>query len=157
MQPDADLATGALPPDSGVDAVPPAAPTRTFKVEVVARDSKGNFAVTVFTIELRPRSGKQGWNMDRNSAPLHGLGHAGLAERLPELAAIEAAVRDVTGSALQHGIADRSIRLGDSSRVSADAPPAAGRAGLSEQMASIGWRAMQAQRNALLASLQQGR
>jgi hypothetical protein len=31
------------------------------------------------------------------------------------------------------------------------------RAGLTEQMAAIGWRSMAAQRNALLASLPQGR
>jgi hypothetical protein len=72
----------------------------------------------------------------------------------PELAAIEAAVRDVTRSLEPFAMRDMLPRHGE--RSSAEAVPA-GRAGLTEQLASIGWRSMAAQRNALLASLQHGR
>jgi len=134
---DSNIVTGALPPDPTLGATPPAtaAKPQTITIQVLARDSKGNVAMTTFTIDLRPRTaGKQGWNI----AP---LGHERHAELTPELAAIEAAVRDVTRPAelFAHGTVDASPT---------------GRAGLSEQLAGIGWRSMAAQRNALLASLQ---
>ncbi|MDB5501692.1 MAG: hypothetical protein JWR89_1594, partial [Tardiphaga sp.] len=153
-----DVQTGALPPNPDAGVVPPATPqaAKTITVEVLARDSKGNVAVTTFVIELRPAAGKQGWDIDRMPA----MRHAALPLSSPELAAIEAAVRDVTGRDTADLLAPFAIRglsaRGDAIVVgAADAP--AGRAGLSEQMAGIGWRAMTAQTHALLASLQQGR
>jgi methionine-rich copper-binding protein CopC len=152
-----DVVTGALPPNGGLgtgngNGAPPA---KTITVEVVATDYDGNVAVTVFTIELRPRPGKQGWNMEWR-VPSLGERHAGLPAMSAELAAIEAALRDVT-----HVI--EPFRLVGLPSHFADAAPAgrdtasAGRAGLTEQLASVGWKSMAAQRNALLASLQQGR
>jgi hypothetical protein len=156
---DNNIVTGALPPkpDLGL-GTGPNAPTKpqTITVEVTARDSKGNIAVTVFTIDLRAHTaGKQGWIIDRNARPFGNERHASLPMTSPELAAIEAAVRDITLEPL----AGRGmpIRHGDSISASAKEAAPAGRAGLSEQLASIGWRSMAAQRNALLASLQQPR
>jgi VCBS repeat-containing protein len=151
---DTDVITGTLPPkpDPGSDAA--ARPT-TITIDVTARDSQGHIAVTVFTIDLRPRTaGKQGWNIDRTTRP---AGQAHLASQpllSPELAAIEAAVRDVTRPIEPFAI--RGAPAGHSEWISGDATEAvpAGRAGLTEQLASLGWRSMAAQRNALLASLQ---
>jgi VCBS repeat-containing protein len=155
---DSDIATSSLPldPSAGLGPSPVAPAGKTITVEVLARDSRGNVAATVFTIELRPRAGKQGWDTDWNVVP-NGTRHAGLPEVSPELAAIEAAVRDATGTVEPFTIRGLSLRQGDAIMLGAREAPPAGRAGLSEQMAAIGWRAMNAQTNALLASLQQGR
>jgi VCBS repeat-containing protein len=154
---DANGVTGSVPPNSDLGIAglnTPAQPT-TITIEVTARDSKGNIAVTVFTIELRPRTiGRHGWNIDRNAPPSGHERHASVPMLSPELAAIEAAVRDVTRSLEPFAMRDMPARHGE--RIAAEAVPA-GRAGLTEQLASIGWRSMAAQRNALLASLQQGR
>jgi hypothetical protein len=158
---DNSIVTGALPPnpDRGVDmgAGPNArvAPN-TITVEVLARDSKGNIAVTVFTIDLRAHTaGKQGWNLDRNE-PSFGPGrHALLPMMSPELAAIEAAVRDAAGPFEPFTLRGLPVRHGDSIAGGISEAAPTGRAGLTEQLASIGWRSMDAQRNSLLASLQQ--
>ncbi|MET0983431.1 MAG: hypothetical protein ABWY02_15105, partial [Telluria sp.] len=132
---------------------------KTITVEVVARDSKGNVAVTTFVIELRPRTGKQGWYMDWNMPG--DARHVALPAASPELAAIEAAVRDATGreaAGIAEPFAIRGLVPAHRDAIVIGAVETApGRAGLSEQMAGIGWRAMTAQTNALLASLQQGR
>jgi hypothetical protein len=153
---DNNIVTGALPPRPDLGITGPNAPAkpRTITVEVTARDSKGNIAVTVFTIDLRTHTaGKQGWNIDRNARPFGNERHASLPMISPELAAIDAAVRDVTPEPL--ALRGTSIRHGDSISDGSRESIPAGRAGLSEQLASIGWRSMAAQRNALLASLQQ--
>jgi microcystin-dependent protein len=149
-QSDNDIVTGALPPnpDLGIAGPNKATAPNSITVEVLVRDSKGNIAATFFTIDLRSRTaGKQGWNIDRNAPPFGGARHASLPATTPELAAIEAAVRGVTLEPFAWR--DMPVRRGDAITV---AP--AGRAGLTEQLASIGWRSMAAQRNALLASLQ---
>jgi hypothetical protein len=155
---DNNIVTGALPlrPDLGITGPNAPAKPLTITVEVLARDSKGNIAVTVFTIDLRTHTaGKQGWNIDRNARPLGGERHASLPMISPELAAIEAALRDVAREPwVSRGT---SVRHGDSISAGSGESTPAGRAGLTEQLASIGWRSMAAQRNALLASLQQPR
>jgi hypothetical protein len=97
-------------------------------------------------------AGKQGWNIDRH-APFGSLRHAALPTTSPELAAIEAAVRGVT---IEPPLASRDmpVRHGDAITVGSGEAAPSGRAGLTEQMVSIGWHSMAAQRNALLASLQ---
>jgi hypothetical protein len=156
-QSDTDIVTGALPPNPDLGTGPAANPLsapQTITVEVLVRDSKGNIAVTTFTIDLRTHSaGKQGWNM----RPFGAERHAALTTLSPELAAIEAAVRHAARPFEPFALRGLPTRDGDV--ISADHRQAApaGRAGLTEQLASIGWRSMAAQRNALLASLQQGR
>jgi VCBS repeat-containing protein len=158
---DNNIVTGALPPSPdrglGMGAGPnaPVAPN-TITVEVLARDSKGNIAVTVFTIDLRAHTaGKQGWNLDRNE-PSFGPGrHGSLPMMSPELAAIEAAVRDAAGPFEPFTLRGLPVRHGDSIAGGIREAAPTGRAGLTEQLASIGWRSMDAQRNSLLASLQQ--
>jgi len=149
--------TGSVSPnaDLGIAGLNTPAPPKTITIEVTARDSKGNIAVSVFTIDLRARSaGRQGWNIDRTAPPFGHDRHASIPALSPELAAIEAAVRDVTRALEPFAMRDMPPRHGE--RISAETAPV-GRAGLTEQLASIGWRSMAAQRNALLASLQQGR
>jgi VCBS repeat-containing protein len=154
---DNNIVTGALPPNPDLGIGPGSnapAKAQTITIEVLARDSKGNIAVTTFTIDLRAHpAGKQGWNVQ----PLGPARHASLATLSPELAAIEAAVRDVTQSVEPFAARGIPVRHGDAIAVSSAEAAPAGRAGLTEQLASIGWRSMAAQRNALLASLQQGR
>jgi hypothetical protein len=141
--------------DPGIASLNMPAQPNTITLEVTARDSKGNIAASVFTIDLRAHTAsRQGWNLDRNARPFGSEHHASLPMLSPELAANEAAVRDVTRSLEPFAMRDMVPRHGE--RNSAEAVPA-GRAGLTEQLASIGWRSMAAQRNALLASLQHGR
>jgi hypothetical protein len=150
---DNNIVTGALPPnpDLGMAGPNPPSKAQTITVEVLARDSKGNIAVTVFTIDLRPHfAGKQGWN----ARPFGTERHASQPMLSPELAAIEAAVRDVTRPLEPFALRGMPVHHGDSISIGAGETAPAGRAGLTEQLASIGWRSMAAQRNALLASLQ---
>jgi VCBS repeat-containing protein len=149
---DNNIVTGALSPKSDLGLVSrPSAARNTITVEVSARDSRGNIAVTVFTIDLRAHTaGKQGWNVQQ---PPFEERHAALPMMSPELAAIEAAVHKATlepwrGMPAGHGEAV-SVGIGETT--------SAGRASLTEQLASVGWRSMDAQRNALLASLQRSR
>ena len=148
---DNNIVTGSVSPylDLGFAGLDTPVKPNTITIEVTARDSKGNIAVSVFTIELRPQKiGRQGWN----AQPFGNEHHASLPMLSPELAAIEAAVRDVTRPLEPFGM--RGMPNGRGEHIAAETAPA-GRAGLTEQLASIGWRSMAAQRNALLASLQQ--
>ncbi|MCU1500124.1 MAG: hypothetical protein JWM47_4077, partial [Acidimicrobiales bacterium] len=155
---DDNLATASVSPRENLGAGPSAPAPKTITVEVLARDSKGNVAVTIFTIDLRPRNfGKQGWNTDwtiQRFADVRDGRHPTVSA---ELAAIEAAVRDATRPFEPFGSDEKPARHGSEVSIGFDVPPPAGRAGLSAQMAGIGWRSIEAQRNALLASLQQGR
>ena len=143
---DSDIVTGTLPPAPGLDGDGAAvAGEQTYTVEVQARDSRGNIVVTIFTIDLRPHAGRHGWNIERGLQPLGSQHHAGTA--LHDLAAGNVATPFEPFGAHVMPV----HRQHDTGPI--EAVPA-GRAGLSEQMAAIGWRSMHAQRNALLASLQ---
>jgi hypothetical protein len=150
---DNNIVTGSLKQDFDGGSGRNEAGSSTITIEVLARDSKGNVAVTVFTIDLH-NNGKHGWN-----TPPFGIErHAALAPPLsPELAAIEAAVHDATRVIEPFGLHGMPVRHGDTPSAGSYEAAPAGRAGLTEQMAQVGWRSMAAQRNALLASLQQGR
>jgi hypothetical protein len=151
---DSNLVTGALPPNPDLGAGGgDGGATKTITVEVTAQDSKGNIAVTVFKIDLGPGVGKHGWNMEWPGQRFGLEHHAGLPMISPELAAIEAAVRDVTHRSEPFGHRAAPVRQGNA--LSGGESPASGRAGLTEQLASIGWRSLDAQRNALLASVRQ--
>jgi Domain of unknown function (DUF4347)/Bacterial Ig domain/Cadherin-like domain/SdrD B-like domain/Bacterial Ig-like domain len=151
---DNNIVTGTLQQDFNDGSGRHAPGSSSITIEVLARDSKGNVAVTVFTIDLKPHSaGQHGWNRQ----PFGVERHASLTPLSPELAAIEAAVRDVTRPVEPFAIHGMAVGHGDAISVGAHETVPAGRAGLTEQLASIGWRSMAAQRNALLASLQQGR
>jgi hypothetical protein len=150
---DNNIVTGALPPkpDLGMAGANAPVTPNTITVEVLARDSKGNIAVTVFTIDLRAHTaGKQGWNVQSFGHARH----ASLPTMSPELAAIEAAVGDVSRSLEPFVSRGMPARHGEAIFVGERETVPAGRAGLTQQLASIGWRSIDAQRNALLASLQ---
>ena len=149
---DNNIVTGTLKQDFDGGSGRHEQGSSSITVEVLARDSKGNLAVTVFTIDLHT-NGRHGWNMQ----PFGVERHAALVPLSPELAAIEAAVHDATRAIEPFGLHGMPVRHGDAISVGGHETAPAGRAGLTEQLASIGWRSMAAQRNALLASLQQGR
>jgi hypothetical protein len=157
---DNNVVTGSISPnpDLGIAGLDTPAQPNTVTIEVTARDSKGNIAVSVFTIDLRAHTAnKQGWYIDRTTRPFGYQHHTSTPMLSPELAAIEAAVRDVTRPFEPFGTRGMPVGYGDRTSAGAAEAVPAGRAGLTEQLASIGWRSMAAQRNALLASLQQGR
>ncbi|WP_246785212.1 DUF4347 domain-containing protein [Bradyrhizobium sp. S69] len=151
---DNNIVTGTLRQNFNDGSGRHAPGSSSITIEVLARDSKGNVAVTVFTIDLQPhKAGQHGWNMQ----PFGVERHASLVPLSPELAAIEAAVRDVTRPVEPFAIHGMPVGHGEPISVGGHETAPVGRAGLTEQLASIGWRSMAAQRNALLASLQQGR
>jgi hypothetical protein len=135
--------------DGGLDGQPhdPNLPTTLLQpitIEVVARDSRGDLAITDFTIdlstlrqhrsELKSHSGERhGWNVVPGS---HG-----------ELAPLHAMDR-----VLWHDAS--AIDIGRGHHGHDQAP--AGRAGLSDQIKGLGWHAAAADRMALLDSLRQG-
>ncbi|WP_210253114.1 Ig-like domain-containing protein, partial [Beijerinckia sp. L45] len=148
--------TGALPPDPGRDVADrhrtPA--PNTISVEVLVRDSKGNLAVTHFTIDLRTHAtGKQGGAIDHPGLPPGRQQHTALPMGSFELAAIGAAARDAARPF--EPLVARDIRHSGAISIGPAESLPAGRAGLTEQLASVGWRSMAAQRDALLASLRQ--
>ncbi len=154
QSPDSNIVTGTLPPnlDLGNDGASVAAEPETFAVEVLARDSRGDIAATIFTIDLRPHAGKQGWNMDRSLQPFGFERHAVTSTSLHHLAANEA-VHDAARPFELIASHVSPIHHGDAGSAAGNEAVPSGRAGLTEQMAAIGWRSMHAQRNALLASL----
>ncbi len=156
-QSDSSIVTGALPPNPDLGTGPngnPLSAPQTITIEVLVRDSRGNVAVTTFTIDLRTHTaGKQGWNM----RPYGAERHAALTTMSPELAAIEAAVRHAARPFEPFALRGMPTRHGEAISIGHREIAPAGRAGLTEQMGAIGWRSMAAQRNALLASLRHGR
>jgi hypothetical protein len=146
---DSNIVTGTLPPnlDLGSDGATVVAEPKTFTVEVLAQDSRGDIAATIFTIDLRAHAGKQGWNIDRSLQPFGFERHAGTSTSMHQLAD---AARPFELLASQVS----PIHHGDAGAAGNNEAVPSGRAGLTEQMAAIGWRSMHAQRNALLASLQ---
>jgi trimeric autotransporter adhesin len=155
QSPDSNIVTGTLPPnlDLGNDGATVAAEPETFAVEVLARDSRGDIAATIFTIDLRPHAGKQGWNMDRSLQPFGFERHTVTSTSLHHLAANEA-VHDAARPFEMLASNVSPIHHDDAGSAAGNEAVPSGRAGLTEQMAAIGWRSMHAQRNALLASLQ---
>jgi hypothetical protein len=163
-----DIATGSIGPDGGItrhDYDPNAPQTlgQSITIEVLARDSKGNLAITDFTIDLsalKPHNtDKHGWNVlpgDRTVDPWatdrRGRDH------VIDLAAL-AAGRDVTPLHAMDHVLWRDLSALDTDRAHGNHgidPVPAGRAGLSDQMKSLGWHAATAERMALLDSLRQG-
>jgi hypothetical protein len=145
--------TGSIGPDS-VNPDQPRNPNRpaqlqnTIEIEVVSHDSKGNLAISRFTIDPSARrphdNDRHGWNQPSN-------------RRLSDIAL----VTDFALSPLRAGD-HRSWqglsvwpadRLGAGGSVD-DAP--AGRAGFSDQIKGHGWHAATSARMALLESLRQG-
>ena len=112
-------------------------------VEVIARDSKGNLAVTSFTIHFATpthKGDKHGWNL-APSGPHHDLA---------PLHAMNQPMDHVLWHAAPAFDADRVHASHH-----ADVAPA-GRAGFSDQIRNHGWHAVASQRMALLDSLRQG-
>jgi VCBS repeat-containing protein len=105
----------------------------TISVQITSRDAQGNIATTIFTIDL---AHKQSWIPGTGDARRH--------------AAIELQ-RALAGSSVAPMTFMAPALDGIEDTLSAEA----GRVGLSQQLDGHGWRAMQAGRMALIASLQQ--
>jgi hypothetical protein len=105
----------------------------TISVQITSRDAQGNVATTIFTIDL---AHKQSWIPGTGDARRHAA-----IELQRALAGSSVAPITFMAPALD-GIED-TLSAG------------AGRVGLSQQLDGHGWRAMHADRMALIASLQQ--
>jgi len=138
--PPSDIQTGSISPDDGTGT--PAKPGTggpDFKlgdtkltVEIVGWSSKGDMSILTVTIDLVP--GKNGTSLDQPQR--HGwLGPRDAAHRVVAL----------------EGGRSHLAAAGDSASIARAVP--AGRAGLSAQLNGAGWRAMHADRMALLQSV----
>ena len=134
-------------------------------VQVIARDSRGNVAVTDFTIHFatptQHKADRHGWNVLPGEKFVDPWGqvrqrgdftfHSGLVPH-----------RDVAASHAPDRTLDHvawHVPAFDADRVHADSAvdhAPAGRAGFSDQIKTHGWHAVAAQRTALLDSLRQG-
>jgi hypothetical protein len=138
-----NIATGSITPDGGMNGQPhgtgPLFP-QLITIEVVARDSHGNLAITEFTIDLsaqtQHKGEKHGWNVVPSGPH-----------------------RDIALPPAMDRVLWHAAPALDADRVQADRGPdlaPAGRAGFSDQIKAHGWHAATAQRMALLDSLRQG-
>jgi hypothetical protein len=166
-----DLLTGSIGPDRDSDGYRghqhdgPQGHGPSITIEVLA--SKGNLAITDFTVDLKPPKGdRHGWNVLPGDGTTDGtiaswatnrrgrdhvIGLAPGAHR--DVATLHAMDRvlwhDAVAFETDPGHGDNRRDLGH------DAAPA-GRAGLSDQMKTLGWHAAKAEQMALLDSLRQG-
>jgi hypothetical protein len=138
--PDDNIVTGSTGPASGNPQQP-----ETVTIKVMVRGANGTISVMIFTIERVP--GRQSM-----------LTPDGDWQRQPwtagsRLAASVAIDRDHAALAdLDDWLRTDGTNSGAGEPNPLDGPPA-GRPGLSQQLAGIGWRAMHAERQALLDSL----
>jgi len=159
-----DIATGSIGPEGdGGHPHGPNLPHQSITIEVLARDSKGNLAITDFTIDLsalKPHvREKHGWNVlpgdgtvDPFATNRRGRDH------VIDLAAL-AAHRDVAPLHAMDRVLWHNVAAFDTGRAHGNHshdPAPAGRAGLSDQIKGLGWHAASADRMALLESLRQG-
>ncbi|QAU46357.1 DUF4347 domain-containing protein [Bradyrhizobium guangzhouense] len=139
--PPADIETGSISPDDGTGApTKPGTGGPAFKlgdtkltVEIVGWSSKGDMSILTVTIDLAP--GKNGTGLDQPQR--HGwLGPRDAGHRVGGL---ESARPHLAAGALDGAAGARAVP--------------AGRAGLTAQLNGAGWRAMHADRMALLQSV----
>ncbi len=137
-----DVATGKFTGQVPADVSTGPASSDTLAIEIIARDSKGNISIIEFTINLKP-DGKHAW-----ISPLDGSIAPWAMEARHNLALIP-------GHDYHRATADQAAEFArpHASRGGA-ADGLAGRAGLSAQLAGLGWRGMHAERMALLESVQ---
>jgi hypothetical protein len=145
--PDDNIVTGAIPPGGGTPGPAPTSTPQaeTVTVEVVVRGANGAISILIFTIERTP--GRQGFFFDRDWRHQHWAPMTRLAGMAIDRD--HAAIADLADRLPSALLSADAIRV---DRDSIDGLPA-GRLGLSKQLAGIGWRAMQAERQALLDSL----
>jgi hypothetical protein len=163
-------ATASIGHDGGIDGGhsgqpldPSLSPTvsQPITIEVVARNSNGSLAITDFTIDfskLKPHGNeKHSWNAqpDDGTVDPFATNRQG-RDHVIDLAGL-AAPRDVAPlHAMDHVLWHDGSAVGGGHGHHSHDPAPAGRAGLSDQIRSLGWRAATAERTALLASLRQG-
>jgi hypothetical protein len=114
-------------------------------IEIIARDSQGDISIIDFTINLKPENGTHHtWNLSPGSRivapPAADTRHA-------------QAVSPHDVLAPPHHAAANGHDLHTAGRNAVPAHGQAGRAGLTAQLGTMGWRGMHADRIALLESL----
>jgi Domain of unknown function (DUF4347)/Bacterial Ig domain len=144
--PSGDTLTGSIPPGGGNPGTGGnlgggyAMVPDLLTIEVVATDAKGDIAIIDFTINLKEKGTHHTWNLPRD------LQLAPQPIELPQRHALLAP--DHGRGAASHHAAAHGFDLGAGHAFN-------GRAGLSQQLAGQGWRAMHADRMSLLDSLRQ--
>jgi hypothetical protein len=134
-----EIVTGSLPGQGGApdDGSPQVVQPTTMTIKVVVRDSRGQQSVMTFTVTLPGASTTLSPGTGGNTFLLPTDGRAGLAP--DAMRGLSAQLEQAVAAAIEQPVATP-----------------AGRAGLSEQLNGAGWRAMNAQRTALLDSLRAG-
>jgi len=139
-----DIMTASIPGGAGggqADAL------TKITIQVTAMDSKGDISLVTFTIDLAaPAQPGKGGHLDP-WGPGEFKRHA--------LAPYGDLVLPVDAAAWQHALRHGGLGPDGSHDLRTDHGPA-GRVGLSDQLKTIGWRGLHADRMALLASLRQG-
>jgi hypothetical protein len=150
-QGNADVVTGALPPNSAVNGTStPGSHSERLEVRVVARDSHGNLAIMTFTIVLRPA--QQGFNLrSHEGGPVDTARSGDVIVLRPDRIAW-ALDRDSWSRAADARSAAALVAVVDQGMPAA----LAGRASLAQQLERSGWRSLSSDRSALLSSLREG-
>jgi hypothetical protein len=131
----------------------PSGATGTITLQIIARDSRGHEAISTFTIDLSDHTiiDKHSWNTP--SQP--DFGHDPWSPESQSRRHVSVEPAHDAGEHLErfawHRRADRNGAL----PVEIMQAPPLGRAGLSDQLKSAGWRGMHAQRMSLLENLRQ--
>ena len=156
-----DILTGSIGPNGGIVTSPgngnPVLP-QSITIEVIARDSHGNISIMDFTIDLTVQKGdKHGSNELPGHRVLDPWGQI-RPQRELALNAGDGQHRNIAlpvtaDHVLWHDGAAIDIDRARSLQATDHTP--VGRAGLSDQLKTHGWRAASAERTALLESLRQ--
>ena len=153
IAPDATM-KGSVGGGTSGDGKQPDAGPNTLMITVIARDSAGNLAEVTFPIDLTGPSDQQ--KPEKNGPHSENVPGDG---RSDAKGAADEGHGDV-GSSIEGKAWDRTtthVRAGPFGRdLDATHRASAGRAGISEQFKTVGWRGMSAARTALLDSLRQG-
>jgi hypothetical protein len=155
-----DILTGSIGPDDGFVSRPDGlVQPQSITIEVIARDSRGNISIMDFTVDLSVKTlhkaDKHGWNVLPGGLDPWGQirPRRDLTSNSGDDLHREFALPVTADHVLWHDGA--AIDIDHARSLHATDLPPAGRAGLSDQFKTHGWRAASAERMALLESLRQ--
>ena len=155
-----DILTGSIRSDGGITTSPDnSVPPQSITIEVIARDSRGNMSIMDFTIDLSVKTlhkaDKHGWNVLPGGLDPWGQirPRRDLASNSGDGLHREFALPVTADHVLWHD--GTAIDIDHAQSLHATDLTPAGRAGLSDQFKTHGWRAASAERMALLESLRQ--
>jgi len=155
-----DILTGSIRSDGGITTSPDnSVPPQSITIEVIARDSRGNISIMDFTVDLSVKTlhkaDKHGWNVLPGGLDPWGQirPRRDLASNSGDGLHREFALPVTADHVLWHD--GTAIDIDHARSLHATDLTPAGRAGLSDQFKTHGWRAASAERMALLESLRQ--